>query len=53
MNVHWAETVYGVYSEDEFEVATAKTLEEFIKLLEVGYQYVADYEGVKVLRKRK
>jgi len=40
-------------SNDEFTVKVASSLEEFVKLLEVGFEYVGDYEGKKVLRKRK
>jgi len=45
--------LFGVESDDEFTVKVASSLEEFVKLLEVGFEYVCDYEGKKVLRKRK
>lgn len=38
---------------DEFNVKVATSLEEFAKLLEVGFEYVSDYDGKKILRKRK
>jgi hypothetical protein len=38
---------------DEFYVKTASTLEEAYKLLEVGFEYVTDMDGVKLFRKRK
>ena len=38
---------------DEFTVRTAKTVEEAKKLLEVGFEYVTEVEGVKLFRKRK
>jgi len=38
---------------EEFHVATAKTVEEACKLIEVGFEYVTDIEGVKIFRKRK
>jgi hypothetical protein len=38
---------------DEFYVKTASTLEEACKLLEVGFEYVTDMDGVKLFRKRK
>ena len=38
---------------DQFIVKVAKTLEEFTELLELGFEYVSEYEGMKVLRKRK
>jgi len=38
---------------DEFHVKTAKTVEEACKLVEVGFEYVCEVEGVKIFRKRK
>jgi len=38
---------------DQFVVKVAKTLDEFTEFLELGFNYVSDYEGMKVLRKRK
>lgn len=38
---------------DQFIVKVAKTLDEYTELLELGYNYVSDYDGMKVLRKRK
>jgi hypothetical protein len=40
------------YSE-EYTVKIASTIDEFTALLESGFEYVSDYEGKKVLRKRK
>jgi integrase len=39
--------------EDAFTVKVASSIEEFTELLEAGFEYVSDYEGRKVLRKRK
>jgi hypothetical protein len=39
--------------DEEFTVRTAKTLEEAKQLLEVGFEYVTEVEGVKLFRKRK
>jgi len=39
--------------EDEFYSATAKTVQEAAKLIEQGFDFVCDYEGVKLFRKRK
>ena len=39
--------------EDAFIVKVASSIEEFSALLESGFEYVSDYEGRKVLRKRK
>ena len=38
---------------DEFHVRTAKTIEEACKLVEVGFEYVTEIDGVKIFRKRK
>jgi integrase len=38
---------------DEFHVATAKTVEEACKLVAVGFEYVTEIDGVKIFRKRK
>ena len=38
---------------DQYIVKVAKKLDEFTELLELGFNYVSDYEGMKVLRKRK
>jgi integrase len=39
--------------DDSFTVKIASNLEEFTQLLESGFEYVSDYGGNKVLRKRK
>ena len=39
--------------EDAFIVKVASTLDEFTSLLESGFEYVSDYEGKKIMRKRK
>ena len=41
------------FSEDEYTTATATTVEEACKLINVGYEYVTEMEGVKIFRKRK
>jgi len=38
---------------EEYHSATAKTVEEAAKLIEQGFDYVCDYEGVKLFKKRK
>jgi integrase len=39
--------------EDNYVVKVASTIEEFTSLLESGFEYVSDYEGKKILKKRK
>jgi integrase len=43
----------GFDSEDNYIVKIASTVEEFTELLENGFEYISDYESMKVLRKRK
>ena len=38
---------------DEFHSATAKSVEEAQKLVTVGFEYVCDFNEVKLFRKRK
>lgn len=40
------------YSE-EYTVKVTITIEDFTALLESGFEYVSDYEGKKVLKKRR
>ena len=40
-------------SDDSFCVRVASNLKEFTELLENGFEYISDYETMKVLRKRK
>jgi integrase len=39
--------------ENAYIIKVASTIDEFTALLESGFEYVSDYEGKKVLRKRK
>ena len=38
---------------DEFHSATAKNVEEAQKLIEEGFEFVCDYDDIKLFRKRK
>ena len=40
-------------SEDQFICKTAKSLPEAASLIEVGFEYVVELDGVKLFRKRK
>ena len=42
-----------INAEEEYVCEIASTIQEFTKLLESGFEYVSDYEGKKILRKRK
>ncbi|MBT0160231.1 site-specific integrase [Candidatus Bathyarchaeota archaeon A05DMB-2] len=41
------------FGEQDYTVKVAWTLEESVKLLEAGFQYVCDYENAKLFRKPK
>jgi len=41
------------FSEDEFICKVAKSINEVKELVEAGFEYVCDYDGFKVFRKRK
>jgi len=41
------------FENEEYHSATAKTIEEAKQLIESGFEYVTDLEGVKLFRKRK
>jgi len=47
--------LYGEQSTDEYHVKVAKNVEEAVKLIKVGFEYVTgDYsDGGKIFRKRK
>jgi site-specific recombinase XerC len=49
--IHLAEGLVE-YSSD-YACATAKTVDEAAKLVEQGFDYVTDVDGVKLFRKRK
>jgi hypothetical protein len=38
---------------DEFHSATAQSVDDAQKLVENGFEYVCDFDGVKLFRKRK
>jgi len=40
-------------NEDDFICGIAKTVEEAKALIEVGFEYVTEIDGVKLFRKRK
>ena len=43
----------GFEEDDQYSVKVATSLDEFTNLLELGFEYVSDYEDKKILRKRK
>ena len=49
--IHLAESLVGVPG--DYFCATAKTVDEAAKLIEQGFDFVCDLDGVKLFRKRK
>jgi len=45
--------ILGEEPDESFTVKVAETIDEYIKLLELGFEFISDYEGKKILRKRK
>ncbi|MCJ7423590.1 site-specific integrase [Candidatus Bathyarchaeota archaeon] len=41
------------FESDEFHSATAKTIQEAQKLVEAGFEYICDFDDVKLFKKRK
>ena len=41
------------FEDDEYLCKTAKTVDESVQLIEVGYEYVTEIEGIKLFKKRK
>jgi hypothetical protein len=50
--VHLESVIYQKSSNDDWTVRAAKTAEEAMDLLKVGFDYVTDFEGLKIFRKR-
>jgi integrase len=42
-----------INADEEYVCEIASTIQEFTKLLEGGFEYVTDFEGKKILRRRK
>jgi len=45
--------IFGDETSDQFHFATAKTMEEAGKLIELGFEYVCHHKGIMLFRKRK
>jgi len=41
------------FKDDEFVCKVAKTVEEASQLIEIGFEYVCEFENPKLFRKRK
>jgi hypothetical protein len=47
------EQTYFRATNEEFTVRVASTIEEDKELIEAGFEYVTDRDGLKIYRKRK
>lgn len=50
--VHYEKIIYQASENDGWTVRSAKTAEEGMELLKVGFDYVTDFDGIKLFRKR-
>jgi len=52
--LHYLHIAKGLVNySDDFTVRVASTIEEFTNLLESGFEFVSDYQNLKICRKRK
>jgi hypothetical protein len=51
--IHLEKMMYDGETNNQFIVKVANTMEDAIKLMEVGFEYHAEIEGNKLFRKRK
>jgi hypothetical protein len=52
--MHYIRAIVLDYEDDEQYISrTSKTIEEDAKLIEAGFQYVTERDGLKLYRKRK
>ncbi len=47
------EKAFFAESNEDYTVKVASTVEEACKLLEVGFEYVTEFDGKKLFRKQK
>ena len=50
--VHYEKIIYQKSGNDDWTVRAAKTAEEAMELLKVGFDYITDFGGIKLFRKR-
>jgi hypothetical protein len=53
MKQHISYTQMVQFKKEEYASATASTIEDAQKLVEAGFEYVTEIDGVKLFRKRK
>jgi len=51
--IHLEKQIYRNAANQDFHAATAKTLDEASSLISAGYEFVHEYSGVMLYRKRK
>ena len=53
LHVHLEKQIYRNTANQDFYVASAKTIDEASSLIFVGYEFVHEYNDVMIYRKRK
>jgi hypothetical protein len=53
LHIHLEKRIYRNAADQDFHVATAKTLDEESCLISAGYEFVHEYNGVMIYRKRR
>ena len=51
--IHLEKMMYDGETDDQFIVKVADTMDETVRLMEVGFEFHAEVEGHKLFRKRK
>jgi hypothetical protein len=51
--IHLEKMMYDGEADDQFIVKVADTMDEAVRLMEVGFEFHAEVEGHKLFRKRK
>jgi len=51
--MHYIRAITLTDDEEEYTVKTANTIQQATELIEHGFQYITDMEGIKIFRKRK
>jgi hypothetical protein len=53
LHIHLEKRIYRNAANQDFHVATAKTLDEESCLISAGYEFVHEYNGVMIYRKHR
>jgi hypothetical protein len=53
LHIHLEKQIYRNAANQDFHVATAKTLDKASSLISAGYEFVHEYNGVMIYRKHR